>query len=66
MKVGILDTGIDFNHPDLKGNYKGGQSFVPVESTPMDFNSHDTHSAGTVAATFTGSGIVGVAPAGYL
>src|SRR4051794_164940 len=28
--VGVIDTGIDANHPDLKANYVGGQSFVPA------------------------------------
>lgn len=66
IKVGICDTGIDFNHPDLKPNYKFGTSFVPSESTAMDFNGHGTHCAGTVAAAINGSGVVGVAPETYL
>ncbi|WP_179887103.1 S8 family serine peptidase [Bacillus sp. AFS088145] len=41
IKVGVLDTGIDYNHPDLKDSYKGGYDFVdndadPMESTPAD------------------------------
>lgn len=41
IKVGVLDTGIDYNHPDLKDVYKGGFDFVdndadPMESTPAD------------------------------
>ncbi|MBT2737381.1 S8 family serine peptidase [Bacillus sp. ISL-7] len=28
IKVGVLDTGIDYNHPDLKAVYKGGHDFV--------------------------------------
>ncbi|WP_179865434.1 S8 family serine peptidase [Bacillus sp. AFS017336] len=41
IKVGVLDTGIDYNHPDLKDAYKGGYDFVdndsdPMESTPAD------------------------------
>ncbi|PEJ60843.1 hypothetical protein CN692_01780 [Bacillus sp. AFS002410] len=28
VKVGVLDTGIDYNHPDLKAVYKGGHDFV--------------------------------------
>lgn len=42
IKVGVLDTGIDYNHPDLKHAYKGGYDFVdndrdPYETTPGDF-----------------------------
>ena len=66
IKVFILDTGSDGSHPDLAGNFKGGISFVPTESSTMDFNSHGTHCAGTVAARINGSGVVGVAPAAYL
>ena len=36
VKVAVLDTGIDFNHPDLAANYRGGVSFVPDETNPMD------------------------------
>jgi len=66
IKVFVLDTGIDSDHPDLKDNFKGGISFVPSESSWKDFNSHGTHCAGTIAATYTGSGVVGVAPKAYL
>jgi subtilisin len=66
IKVAVLDTGIDGTHPDLAPNYKFGVSFVPTESTAMDFNSHGTHCAGTIAAAINGVGVVGVAPAAYL
>jgi subtilisin family serine protease len=29
VKVAVLDTGIDYNHPDFEGVYKGGFNFVP-------------------------------------
>jgi subtilisin len=66
VKVAVLDTGIDYNHPDLAPNYKGGVSFVPDETTPMDHNRHGTHCAGIIAAALNGLGVVGVAPAAYL
>ena len=61
IKVAILDTGIDWTHPDLAPNYKGSVSFVPGE-TAMDGNSHGSHCAGTIGAPINGVGVVGVAP----
>ena len=29
IKVAVLDTGIDYDHPDFEGNYKGGFNFIP-------------------------------------
>lgn len=66
IKVFILDTGIDSNHPDLVANLKAGQSFVTTESSTEDYNGHGTHCAGTVAAAQNGFGVVGVAPYAYL
>lgn len=68
VKVAILDTGIDYNHPDLNTNYKGGYDFVFNDADPMDdstgivVNSHGTHAAGIIAAQNNGVGPVGVAP----
>ncbi|MBM7584483.1 subtilisin family serine protease [Bacillus pakistanensis] len=36
IKVGVIDSGIDYNHPDLKGSYKGGYDFVDNDSDPME------------------------------
>ncbi|MFB7138711.1 S8 family serine peptidase [Gottfriedia sp. NPDC056225] len=36
VKVGVIDTGIDYNHPDLKGAYKGGYDFVDNDTDPME------------------------------
>jgi subtilisin len=66
IKVAVLDTGIDYTHPDILPNYKGGISFVPTETDPRDHNRHGTHVAGTIAAADNDFGVVGVAPAAYL
>lgn len=66
IKVGIVDTGIDYNHEDLKNNYKGGYNFVANTSDPFDDYGHGTHVAGTVAALDNGIGVVGVAPEAWL
>ena len=64
VKVAVIDTGIDYNHEDLDGNYRGGHDFVFDDDDPFDdsFNSHGTHVAGIIAAEKNGIGIVGVAP----
>jgi subtilisin len=62
VKVAILDTGIDYKHPNLAPNYKGGYDFVNLDADPMDDYGHGTLCAGIAAAANTGSGVVGVAP----
>lgn len=66
IKVGVIDTGIDYHHPDLSRNYKGGHDLVDGDKDPMESNSqdgpmtlHGTHVAGIIAAN---GRINGVAP----
>lgn len=61
-KVALLDSGLDPDHPDLRGNYRGGYDFVNGDSQPWDDNGHGTEVAGIVAAREDGFGVVGVAP----
>lgn len=60
VKVAILDTGIDTEHPDLK--VAGGVTFVRGTKTYNDDNGHGTHVAGIIAALNNTIGVVGVAP----
>src|SRR5438067_3119330 len=66
--AGDIDTGIDFNHPDLRQNIDVADSVNCVGGVPVpglaaqDDNGHGTHTAGTIAAASNGIGIVGVAP----
>jgi lantibiotic leader peptide-processing serine protease len=67
--VGILDTGVDYNHQDLKANVNltksaSCESGAPVQDPAafMDRHGHGTHTAGTIAAAQNGVGIVGIAP----
>jgi len=65
----VLDTGIDYNHPDLKKAYKGGYDFVDNDDDPyeggkgIDTN-HGTHVAGIIAGRGDPrkGGVRGVAP----
>jgi subtilisin family serine protease len=59
--VGVIDTGFDFNHPDLVNNVdlEGSKTFVPGTTDSWDNHSHGTHVAGTIG----GDGrMKGVAP----
>lgn len=59
MKVAIIDSGVDYTHPDLQANYIGGYDTVDEDNDPMDGNVHGTHVAGIIA----GNGkIKGIAP----
>lgn len=62
IKVGIIDTGIDLNHPDIKGRIREHVSFVKDVKSAQDDNGHGTHVAGIIAAEKNGFGVVGVAP----
>lgn len=65
VKIGIIDTGIDYTHTDLGGcigatcKVKGGYDFVNTDSDPMDDQGHGTH----VASIAAGNGALkGMAP----
>ena len=66
--VGDIDSGMDFEHPDLAPNYDAANSAdcSSGAAAPLppgnDHLGHGTHTAGTIAAASNGVGIVGVAP----
>ncbi|TCP64924.1 S8 family peptidase [Baia soyae] len=62
VKVGIIDTGIDFSHPDLSPNIQGGVNIIEPGKPPHDLNGHGTHVSGVIGAAINQYGIIGVAP----
>lgn len=63
IKIAIVDSGIDLNHPDLKARIVAGMNIIEPKKPPMDDNGHGTHVAGIAAATAgNGIGVAGVAP----
>lgn len=62
VKVAVLDTGVDLDHPDLKNNVLPGYNFINPGKEPWDDNHHGTHVAGIIAACNNEIGMVGVAP----
>jgi thermitase len=61
--IAIIDTGIDYHHPDLDGGrYVGGYDFINEDDDPMDDEGHGTHVTGIATAdTNNGVGIAGLA-----
>ncbi|HSL96813.1 MAG TPA: S8 family peptidase [Thermoleophilia bacterium] len=66
VNVGIIDTGIDMDHPDLKANVKGGWNCIAETANYDDDNGHGSHVAGTVAGVDNTIGVIGVAPSANL
>ncbi|MGI5501348.1 S8 family peptidase [Lentzea sp. CA-135723] len=69
VTVGVLDTGVDDQHADLKPNFDAADSascaYGKLDTRVgswRDTDTHGTHVAGTIAAAKNGSGMVGVAP----
>jgi subtilisin family serine protease len=61
VRIAMIDTGVDFRHPDLQGRIIARRDFV----TGGEFSSdrHGTEVAGVIAATADGGlGVLGVAP----
>ena len=63
IKVGVIDTGIDVKHNDLKNRIKKVVNFTGGKIDDVtDEVGHGTHVAGCIAAEQNGTGIVGAAP----
>jgi subtilisin family serine protease len=67
--VAVVDTGIDYNHPDLAANVwvspvdgTHGYNFINNTSDPLDDHGHGTHVSGTIAAVGNNNtGVIGLA-----
>ncbi|MDG5787316.1 S8 family serine peptidase [Evansella sp. AB-P1] len=66
VKVAVIDTGMDYEHPDLKDSYYGGYDVIDEDDDPMETKQeqgmptiHGTHVAGIIAAN---GKLKGVAP----
>lgn len=80
VRVGILDTGIDYLHPDLDSTVEKGVNLIYAkpeagdpgageeasDSTEMDYNGHGTKVAGIIGAEHNNIGIDGLAEAALI
>lgn len=62
IKVAVLDTGVDPEHPDLKSRIKDMKDFSNSSTGVKDVQGHGTHVAGIIAGCDNGIGMVGVSP----
>jgi subtilisin family serine protease len=72
--VGVVDTGVNYNHPNLVPNIwsagPGGVAGCPAGAhgynaithscDPLDDNDHGSHVSGTIGAAANGTGVVGI------
>lgn len=66
--VAVLDTGVDYNHPDLKANIwqdpvskNYGYDFFETDNDPMDITGHGTQVAGIISSITNDIGVLGLA-----
>ncbi len=63
VQIAVIDTGVDFDHPDLKGRVIARHNFVDADEPTFHRDMHGTEVSGVIAAVAdNGIGIVGIAP----
>ncbi len=63
VKIALIDTGVDVEHPDLKGQIEFSQDFAPEPASVGMADVHGTAVAGILSARpNNGVGIAGIAP----
>ncbi len=61
QKICIVDTGVDYTHPDLAGNCAPGYNAITGVNDGKDDNSHGTHCAGVIGASSNNvQGVAGI------
>jgi subtilisin family serine protease len=63
VRIAIIDTGVDYRHPDLRGRVVAHRDFVDGDGGDFTADRHGTQVAGVIAATArNGLGLLGIAP----
>ena len=67
VKIAVIDTGVDVQHPDLRGSIAAAVNFVDADDLQFKRDRHGTEMAGVIAAVANNrEGIVGIAPGAKL
>jgi subtilisin family serine protease len=63
VKIAVVDTGVDYRHPDLRGRVIARLDFVGRRDDDFAADRHGTQIAGVIAANSDGGqGLLGIAP----
>ena len=63
VRIAVIDTGVDYRHPDLRGRVVARIDFVGHDDSDFTADRHGTQIAGVIAATAEGGqGLLGIAP----
>ena len=62
VNVAVIDSGVDYRHPELAAAWAGGVNTAKANATALDAIGHGTHVSGIIAAADNTFGVVGVAP----
>ncbi len=63
IRVAVVDSGVDFQHPEFQGRLLPGWNYLAPFTQPQDGSGHGTHVAGLIAASLgNGQGVAGLAP----
>lgn len=62
VRIGVIDTGVDPDHPDLAGRILQFRDFATGSATPTDAGGHGTHVIGTLLGGAASGRAIGVAP----
>jgi Subtilase family len=67
VRVAVIDTGVDFEHPDLQGRVIERRNYVDDDDARFQHDTHGTEVTGVIAAVAdNGIGIVGIAPEAHV
>ncbi len=62
VNIAVMDSGVNFNHPDFENKIKDGYNALNPNKKPWDDNGHGTLVTGVIAAQNNSIGVVGVIP----